>query len=58
MKPSNALLFLPRLPCSYCSSNLIELLCLVIKLTVEDEWWDPLMIGPLLTIVVLRLVFF
>jgi hypothetical protein len=28
------------------------------KMTIEDEWLEPLMIGPLLTMVVLCLVFF
>jgi hypothetical protein len=38
--------------CKMCS-NMIELLCLVNMLTVEDEWLELLMIGPLLTMVIL-----
>jgi hypothetical protein len=38
---------------SYYSSNMIELLCLVNKLMVEDEWLEPLVIGPLLTMMVI-----
>jgi hypothetical protein len=44
--------------CSYCSSGMIELLCLVNQMTVEDEWLEPLVIGPLLMMVILRLEFF
>jgi hypothetical protein len=34
--------FLPHHPCSYCSSHPIELVCLVNRMTVEDEWMEPL----------------
>jgi hypothetical protein len=45
-------------PCSYCSSDAIEMICLVNKITVEDEWLEPFVIGPLLTMVVLCLDLF
>jgi hypothetical protein len=37
---------------------MIELICLVNRMTVEDEWLEPLTIGPLHTMVVLWLVSF
>jgi hypothetical protein len=39
-------------PCSNCSDVTIEWLCLVNRMTVEDEWLELLAIGPLLTMVV------
>jgi hypothetical protein len=35
------------------TEDAIELLHLVKRLTVEDEWLEPLTIGPLLTMMVL-----
>jgi hypothetical protein len=35
------------------TEDAIELLHLVNRLTVEDEWLEPLTIGPLLTMMVL-----
>jgi hypothetical protein len=50
--------FLPHHPCSYCSSHTIELLCVVNRMTLEDEWLEPIVIGLILTMVVLCLDFF
>jgi hypothetical protein len=52
------IMFLSTSPCSYCSSDAIELLCLVNRMMVEDEWLEPLTIGSLLMMVVLWLNFF
>jgi hypothetical protein len=40
-------------PCSYYSSDALELLRIVNRMMVEDDWLKPLVIGPLLMMVVL-----